>query len=266
MEVARALRERLLAGGVQPSMRLPTQRELARQFGTTLMTVRQALALLAEEGLVKVHHGVGTFAADPGSFQDPIHLASFSEEMARQGVHIETQVIERTLLHDRPGIRDATHHASNAISEGVYRALAVPPGSAVFVISRLRRVGDVPVVYQRSYLPADLAEVGQAYEASVPLYAFLREQAGLVAARSEEVLQPCALPPAAAEVLAAPVSSPGLFSRRTSFDGHSRPFLYDEAYVRGDRVELHICRTGIREQSFYRILGWEVGRDERDRA
>lgn len=248
LEVARELRDRLLSGRILPASRLPTQRELAREFGTTVMTVRQALALLAEEGLVRAHHGVGTFATDPGSFQDPIHLASFSEEMARQGIRVETRMLG---------------HRTEPASDAVRQALGLEVGRPVCVIERVRTVADEPVIYQRSYLPPHLAALAGTYDPSVALYAFLRERAGLVATRSEEVVLPCALPAQAAQVLAVEPSSPGFFSARTTFDARSRPFLYDEAYIRGDRVQLQVYRSGMRERTFYRILPPPQGRQAR---
>jgi len=251
LEVARELRDRLLSGRILPASRLPTQRELAQEFGTTVMTVRQALALLAEEGLVRAHHGVGTFATDPGTFQDPIHLASFSsfsEEMARQGVRVETRMLG---------------HRMQSASGAVCQALGLDAGRPVCVIERVRTVADEPLIYQCSYLPPQLAALAGTYDPSVALYAFLRERAGLVATRSEEVVRPCALPAQAAHTLAVVPSSPGFFSARTTFDARGRPFLYDEAYIRGDRVQLQIYRSGMRERTFYRILQPPQGRQAR---
>ncbi|MFC6066291.1 FadR/GntR family transcriptional regulator [Streptomyces ochraceiscleroticus] len=50
--VAEALRKRIALGGFEPGDRLPSERELAAAFGAGRNTVRQALRLLADEGLV----------------------------------------------------------------------------------------------------------------------------------------------------------------------------------------------------------------------
>lgn len=47
--------------GILPGNRLPTERQLADQFGTSVMTVRQSLSGLAQAGLVRREHGRGTF-------------------------------------------------------------------------------------------------------------------------------------------------------------------------------------------------------------
>lgn len=239
MDVARKLRERLLGGAILPSTRLPGQRDLARQFGTTVMTIRQALALLEEEGLVETRHGVGTFAADPGAFQDPVQLASFSEESARRGIVVETSLVGLGLR--RPSLEAA-------------RALGQAEHSLVCLIERLRWVGGVPVIHQRSYLPASMADRLAEFRADIPLYSFLRERLGVVAARSEEVLRPCGLPTRPARLLRARASAAALFSARTTFDPQGVPFLFDEAYIRGDLVQVEIRRVGARERTRLRFL------------
>ncbi|MFI1536490.1 GntR family transcriptional regulator [Streptomyces anandii] len=51
-EIADALRERIRAGELKPGDRLPTQAELAEEFGVERGTVRQALRLLQADGLL----------------------------------------------------------------------------------------------------------------------------------------------------------------------------------------------------------------------
>ncbi|WP_188194876.1 winged helix-turn-helix domain-containing protein [Nonomuraea sp. SYSU D8015] len=53
-------------GTFQPGDRLPSERELAATYQVSRATVREAVALLQEEGRVQVRHGSGTFVAgDP---------------------------------------------------------------------------------------------------------------------------------------------------------------------------------------------------------
>ncbi|MDY7030092.1 MAG: GntR family transcriptional regulator, partial [Spirochaetota bacterium] len=52
-KVSDALRDAILRGDFSPGERLP-QRKLADQFGTTTITVREALRTLCSEGLVEI--------------------------------------------------------------------------------------------------------------------------------------------------------------------------------------------------------------------
>jgi GntR family transcriptional repressor for pyruvate dehydrogenase complex len=60
-EIARRLVEYLLAGGVEPGKRMPSERQLAEAFGVGRSAMREALKALALIGLVEIRHGDGTY-------------------------------------------------------------------------------------------------------------------------------------------------------------------------------------------------------------
>ena len=60
-------RERILDGRLSAGARLPTDGELAAQYQISRDSVRQALALLANEGLIDRVQGRGTFVSQPAS-------------------------------------------------------------------------------------------------------------------------------------------------------------------------------------------------------
>ena len=68
-QVRHRLLELIKSGGIRPDGKLPTERELARQFDIGRRHVRQALNSLEEEGLVWRKQGKGTFVGQPA---DPI--------------------------------------------------------------------------------------------------------------------------------------------------------------------------------------------------
>jgi DNA-binding GntR family transcriptional regulator len=60
-QVAIHLRERVESGAYLPGSQLPTEADLVEEFEVARDTVRRAIALLAEEGLVVTVHGRGTY-------------------------------------------------------------------------------------------------------------------------------------------------------------------------------------------------------------
>lgn len=62
-QVESLLRERLRTGYWQPGDRLPNEVRLAADLGVGRSSVREAVRLLAREGLLDVRHGSGTFVA-----------------------------------------------------------------------------------------------------------------------------------------------------------------------------------------------------------
>ena len=67
IQVADQLRELIIRGDLAPGHRLPPEAELAPLFGVSRLTVREALRILATDGLVITKRGVrgGTFVIEP---------------------------------------------------------------------------------------------------------------------------------------------------------------------------------------------------------
>ena len=66
-QLLEAMKAAILRRTLAPGVRLPDERQLARQFALSRGTVRRALAQLEDEGLVMRQQGRGTFVADPES-------------------------------------------------------------------------------------------------------------------------------------------------------------------------------------------------------
>ena len=73
--------------------RLPTERELARRYGCSLITVRRALDELRREHRLTRTQGRGTFVSQPAIERDLLGSASFNEEMTAAGLEPETRTV-----------------------------------------------------------------------------------------------------------------------------------------------------------------------------
>jgi len=60
-QIIDALRRRILTGSLPRDSRLPTERELAAEFGVSAPTIRESLRALTSLGLVEVRHGSGAY-------------------------------------------------------------------------------------------------------------------------------------------------------------------------------------------------------------
>jgi len=65
VEIARVLEERIRDGTYPPESRLPAELDLVAEFGAARETVRQAVRLLADRGLVETVRGKGSFVRPP---------------------------------------------------------------------------------------------------------------------------------------------------------------------------------------------------------
>jgi GntR family transcriptional regulator len=229
LHIREALRQEIEAGRHAPGSPLPSQRLLAERFGVTLMTVRQAIGLLEEEGVVATRQGSGTFVRQRPFAYGPGPLRSLAREIAAAGGDLET-----TVRSASPG----------RAPEGVAQRLGASAGEDVFVLERLRILDGEPLLVQRSYLPMELGSLltpGELTTAS--LYDLLQRDAGVTVARATETITAVPVGARDARALGRKAGSPGLLSRRRTFDAFDRPVLEDWAFLPAGRVVLTLERN-----------------------
>ncbi len=73
-KLAGTLRNRITAGHWEPGLRLPTEMELAEQHSVSRITVRHALQLLEQEGLIVRRPKLGTFVGSQPQRLVPISI------------------------------------------------------------------------------------------------------------------------------------------------------------------------------------------------
>lgn len=222
--IAEALRDQIRDGSLAAGERLDNQRKLARDFGVTLMTLRQALDVLEREQLIARQHGLGTFVAAPSIDYDILQLNRFAGDLSARGEHVTTRVLgSRFVGADRR----------------VARALGLGIGTRVLVLERLRLVDERPLSLQRSYLPAPIGEeVVRADLSLTPLRQILEFKLGIVIARARETVSAVRLPRREARELGCRTGAPAFGSERVSLDTAGQPVVFDHVFIPGDRFRI----------------------------
>jgi GntR family transcriptional regulator len=222
--IAEALRERIRDGELPPGTRLDSQRRLAREFGVTLMTLRQALDVLERESLITRRHGLGTFVSAPAIDYDILQFRRFAGDLQAQGESVDTRLLASRFT---------------AGDQRVTTALGLARGARVFVLERLRLVDGRPMSLQRSFLPAPLGEeIARADLATTPLHEALEFKLGIAVARARETVSAVRLAGREARELASPPGAPAFESERVSFDPAGQPVVFDRVYIPGDRFRI----------------------------
>jgi DNA-binding GntR family transcriptional regulator len=67
VQIADDITARISSGELRPGARLLSERALAGYYGHSYQSVRRAMQILRERGLITTIHGRGTFVADPGT-------------------------------------------------------------------------------------------------------------------------------------------------------------------------------------------------------
>ncbi|MFD0823984.1 GntR family transcriptional regulator, partial [Micromonospora zhanjiangensis] len=95
--IAEDLAAKIHAGAYAPGDPLPPQRDLSAAYGVTLMTLRQALRELSDQGLIVQQHGRGTFVTPAPVPYRLGSLRSFTDDLRDQGYDVRTEVVSRSL-------------------------------------------------------------------------------------------------------------------------------------------------------------------------
>lgn len=222
--IAESLRDAIRAGALPPGTRLPNQRALAKRYGVTLMTFRQALGVLERDRLITRRHGLGTFVAAPSIDYDILQLRRFAGDLQAKGEHVTTRLL---------GTRFA------APDRHVAAALRLPARARVLVLERLRLVDGHPMSLQRSFLPSHIGdEVVRADLALTPLHQVLEFKLGVVIERASETVSAVRLGRREARELGCRAGEPAFESERVSFDPNGAPAVFDRVFIPGDRFRI----------------------------
>ncbi|HEV7344086.1 MAG TPA: phosphonate metabolism transcriptional regulator PhnF [Devosia sp.] len=137
--IADAIRLDIVGGKLASGDRLPSEAVLAQRFSANRHTVRRALAVLAEEGVVGAEQGRGTFVRRARRLSYPIgRRTRFREGLSGQAEHLTSQSLG--------------HRIENATAT-IAAALALKPGAKVVRTEGLSLADGRPVSRSTTWLP-----------------------------------------------------------------------------------------------------------------
>ena len=209
---------------LKPNDRLPTETEIAEQYGVSKATVRQALGQLASEGVLQRVQGRGTFIATPRVNLGPTQLDSFTLQMTARGLRPSSRVIEQRVM----------------LAEGeIAQKLRLKDKSPVLLLRRLRLGDDQPMGTQTAHVPMDLAPGLDTRDfRNLSLYRVLNEIYGLIPARAYETHSAVSLEPEQSSLLETAPGAPALSSERLTLMASGRPMELVYSLMRGDRHQV----------------------------
>lgn len=226
IQLKEMLQSAIQDGTFAPGAKLPSERELAERYTVSRMTARQALQLLAREGLTYSRVGKGTYASAPKIPQELQALTSFTEEMARLGMTASSTVIKAEV--ERAPLDVARH-------------LSLRPGAEIVLLVRVRRANGEPMAVEHTYIDETLCPgllVGRDF-GQMSLYGVLRRDYSLPVVRADQLIDTRMPESWEAELLNIGSLTPVLNIERTTFDADDRPIEFVRSVYRGDKYRFH---------------------------
>lgn len=158
---------------MEPNEKLFSERELTQVYGVSRITVRLALQELEKRGLVYKKHGKGTYVSEITEPAVDLSAAySFTEQMRKMGK------VPKTVILSFETVEATDYIASH---------LQLNEGEPVFELERLRLADGIPMMLERTYVPAMLFNgLSEENLAHRPLYEIFAEDYNQVIRLAEE--------------------------------------------------------------------------------
>ncbi|MFH8795107.1 GntR family transcriptional regulator [Streptomyces sp. NPDC017941] len=225
-QVSQSLRASILGRAPDAPLRLPTEEQLAGHYGVSVLTMRQALKELEDEGLISRHRRRGTFIEPGVQRGSPVRLLGSVDAIVAQQSGMDTALLS---------------HGQEPVPAEL--AEYFPDVDRVATYHRLRsdaKTGE-PTNHARNHIRPDLAErVDPAALERWPMTKVLRDVVGVEISRITDTVEARLADPETARLLQVPLLSPILHYTGITYDDRGRALDVVRIHYRGDRFSFTV--------------------------
>ncbi len=227
LQLAALFRNKIIAGDWRVGARIPNVADLADEFTVARGTIREALGVLEQEGLIERFRAKGSFVRNTPKAHSAHRLATNWASLISAHEGAEIRVLEQSVVDTLPAFATGT---GDGISTGHYA-----------MMRRLHLREGHPYLAARFVLDHALFEKGPPdrflHEATLPI---LHEIAGKQIASASQVMTIGSADLDMASVLELPLNAPVAHVVRRAVDTEGRLVYVGEGIYRGDSVRLEI--------------------------
>ncbi len=164
LEIYETIKHRILEGHYQTNQKLPDGTSLGQEFGCSELTIKKALDILVNDGLVVRKRGSGTYVKRPLSKEAPMHLYGTKANAAAAGQKLKTKVLNYSV-----------EPASDFLAE----RLNCEEGDMLFYLIRVRVINGIPSTIEYTYMPINVITGLSKKHAESSVYQYITEELGL---------------------------------------------------------------------------------------
>lgn len=221
LALKRRIEDAVQRGDIGPGDALPSERDIAAKADISRVTVRKAVQDLVRSGVLVQRHGSGTFVAPRVERveQSLSRLTSFTEDMARRGMTVRSQWLDRGIYPPSPD---------------EMMVLGLSAKELVARVSRLRIADGTPLAIERASLSAEILPDPAAVGSS--LYAALAAT-GRRPVRAVQRISAASLGEADARLLDVPAGAASLHIERISYLASGKVIEFTRSIYRGDAYD-----------------------------
>jgi GntR family transcriptional regulator len=224
-QVSQSLRASILGRSADAPLRLPTEDDLAAHYGVSVLTMRQALKSLEEEGLISRHRRRGTFIEPGARRAAPVRLLGSVDAIVAQQSGMRATILGHGTV---PVPAEISEHF---------------PGAAELVSYRRLRRDDSgePTNWAENHVLPELAERIDLVDLERwPMTKVLRDRLGVRISRITDTVEARLADPETARLLDVPLCSPILHYTGVTYDADGRAVDVVRIHYRGDRFTFSV--------------------------
>lgn len=227
-QLANLLTEKIISHELATGDRLPTEVELVEQYGISRITVRQALRLLEEEGLIRREVGRGTFVTDYRPFTGGLKVEGSLEDVISLGKN-PVKVLSIQTVKAGPG--DA-------------EKMGIAVGDPIVRATRIRLYHDQPYSHLINDLPAEIGRQFTKNDWKGVVLKTIEEKLGIPLRDAEQTVRASLADGTLARLLGTKIGAPLLAVERVVRTDHARVVERVRIHYRSDvyAMKVHLSR------------------------
>ncbi|MFZ7101112.1 MAG: GntR family transcriptional regulator [Peptococcaceae bacterium] len=224
-QLAKLFEGRIRRGELKPGEAMPSETDIAAEFGISRMTVRRAISELVTAGMVYAQQGKGTFVAIPKLNNIVFELDNFTEEIKERGLQCKTRLLEAKIVRATDTLKILFRTDDESTKFLYFRTVLSAENEQL--------------VYEKKYTIYTKNKPILESEIKDPtLPGLIEANSGYLPVSSEKVLYAAVSTQEEAEILGIGLNAPLFVIEQTIFDPDLKPVGWSKSMYRGDRYKL----------------------------
>lgn len=205
---------------------IPSERKLSKKFNVSRTTIRNALNILIDEGLLMNRQGTGTFVCKTRFEEGMNYLISYTQDMINRGLEPSSKVIEIK---------------KQKCDWNVMNKLNLEKDKSIIKIKRLRLANDEPMTIQTSILPYEkFRNIEEFNFENSSLTKIIEDNYGYKIINAVQKIRARKAKEQESKMLDIPTDSSVLRGERVSYTYNNEPIELLISVYRGDRYDIVI--------------------------
>lgn len=226
LQLVAIIKQRVVENSWQPGMKIPSENEMAREFDLSVGTVKKALGVLVNEGVLFRRQGQGTFISSPDFSRSFIRFFRYGMTGGKPSEVPGSKILELSVFP-----------ADNKVAN----SLNLQPEDKVYWVKRVRTLQNMPFAVEDLYLPYDRFQgIDQVPLEDRLLYPVYSTEFSTPIIWADEFLQPVTLNDETASLLHVDAGTPAMCVERIAHSYRDTPVEFRRSVCIGNNFKYHI--------------------------